>query len=103
MTSISVAELKALKEQLKELGEKNQRLEEYNIDAASKLELEYKKYQTIFSDNRQLKESLKQGDMCIQEREAAIVERDRYIDQLEIKLKQLHSELMQKDMMLKST
>jgi hypothetical protein len=32
--------------------------------------------------------------MCIQEREAAIVERDRYIDQLEIKLKQLHSELM---------
>ncbi len=35
------------------------------------------------------------------ERETAIVERDSYIDKLEAKVKEMHTELTQKDLMLK--
>lgn len=53
------------------------------------------------AENKHLKETLKQGDIGLMERENAIVERDRYIDQLEQKLKSMHAEFMQKDMLLK--
>lgn len=45
-------------------------------------------------ENKHLKETLKQGDIGLMERENAIVERDRYIDQLEQKLKNMHSEFL---------
>ncbi len=46
------------------------------------------------AENKHLKETLKQGDIGLMERENAIVERDRYIDQLEQKLKSMHAEFM---------
>jgi dynactin complex subunit len=53
------------------------------------------------AENKHLKETLKQGDIGLMERETAIVERDKYIDQLESNLKKMHQEMMSKDMMLK--
>lgn len=85
-----------------ELTERNQALEDDNYEAANKLELEFKKYQSLQSENKHLKETLRQGDLALIEREGAIVERDRYIDQLEANVKQMHAELMKKNMMLKS-
>jgi hypothetical protein len=58
-----------------------------------KLEQEYKRYQSVMAENKHLRDTLKQGDLGLMEREAAIVERDKYIDQLEVNLKKMHLEM----------
>ena len=84
---ISTNELTKLTQQLEELQKKNKELEEFNYDAEDKLEQEYKRYQQVMAENKYLKETLKQGDIGLVERENAITERDKYIDQLEQNLK----------------
>jgi hypothetical protein len=51
------------------------------------MDQEQKKYITLQNENRNLRETLRQEDIALQERETAIVERDRYIDQVEVKVK----------------
>ena len=54
-------------------GERNQQLDEFNIDIEYKLEVELKKTQTLQNENRHMKETLRQGDIALIERETAIV------------------------------
>lgn len=98
---VPTAELNGLKDQLAELTAKTAELEAFNNDLVNKLDQEQKIYQALQGDNRHFKETLRLQDIALQERETAIVERDRYIDQLEVKVKQMHADITKKDMMLK--
>ena len=59
MTYIAKLELSQLRERLEELTLRNQELEEFNNDIEYKLDVEFKKSQTLQNDNRYLKETLR--------------------------------------------
>jgi|LauGreDrversion4_2_1035121.scaffolds.fasta_scaffold141759_2 hypothetical protein len=92
-----------LREKLAEYANKNEELDTMLNEESDKLDLEIKKANSLLAENKQLKDTVMQADFELNERENEIVERDRYIDQLEGQIKNLEAEVTKKDMLIKNT
>ena len=92
-----------LREKLADFANKNEELDTMLNEESDKLDLEIKKANALLAENKQLKDTVMQADFELNERENEIVERDRYIDQLEGQIKNLEAEVTKKDMLIKNT
>ena len=82
-TQIASADLQILRTKIAEYEKKNEELDNMINEEGDKLDIEIRKSNNLLSENKLLKENQMQCEFELNERENEILERDRYIDQLE--------------------